>query len=805
MKILANDKTIEVSDYEDDQSILNKYSMKIPDSLPSYFKIVAKTKNKYEIDSILLLLSVPIEDLRRNMSFLLSNYPNLDTRTVVMLWSKVTGDTTPDSLMLIDSHLSTPEKIKFAIKTYEETVANERESIKEKLAQQKELFEELDDSESVEQDPFILEQTTITMTLDIPNGESLLDIFDILDVSKDIPFILLEYEGRQYYKIYRHIVPPDTWLDFVPYKNGIYFKVLHDKESKIRSKISIDKLFSDGVWGPDNSISLDISITGVVDEEKIKEKLFKALGNRIEYSQLNTTQSFVKGFYDIRNFSLNRAIFADMILNDKLVSYFFFTNEKNKSILRKQGFTIYYLYGEKTISKAMTISFNILQSGDESTIEVKLSRAKNIDSVEKFRNLFSKILGYYDIKKDGIIAEYEDVIPDFMELANVHVKRDKEKESKKTGERALKLRQAKPDMFVSQYPDQCQQESQPYIVNPDDKERLLEQLGDPHKLMEYQGDTYACEPRLKSDTSQRHVWPGLQPNKLSNRDVYPYLPCCFKRDQYVRKKSALNDYLASEGVSDEKKAAKGSYILSQLTFAKPGQYIYPPLYLKKMLSLCDFKKVMWQDRGYIIPIVRVGISLSHDSLLRCFATVFDEDFRNESDETSKAYAILQLRETLASSNFAVCKQELYDYTYEDISSYLLDQGSYIDSLLFINLLNTHYDCNSVVVLVDENANCSIEIPRHSQAYLLKEQDENKPMVVILKYARKDKLIPYTYELLGQISISGGKLISGIDYLFTNTKFKTLMTCASYEANNVYMITYDSISKEYSPNPQVCIN
>ena len=805
MKILVNDKQVQLYSYEEDIALLERYALLIPNSLPAYYRIIEKTKTDWKIEDIRERLDLPLDEIRSILPKLLTLYPSLDSRTIILLW--ILGHEIPpiENLTALDPGLSSTDKVKRLLRDYEEYVTKERESIKEKLARRKNIFQELDKFDSVEQEPFILEKTTLTLTITLPNGESLLDTFDALESNKDIPFILLYIEGKSYYKIYRHIPPPAIWIDFVPPKDGLYFKVLHDKDSKIRSKMSLNKLYSDAVWYPNNILSLELSITGTVTVDQITAKILNSFGNRMTIDVLDTKQSFVRGFYDIRGFSLNRAIFTDMIMNDDIVSYFFFTDERRKSALKKHSYTIYYLPGEKVVSKAMSIALNIVAVGDDVTIEVRVSRAKNEDAVEKFRALFSKILGLYDIRKNNVIAEYEEVIPKFMKIANVFIKKTEIKETKKTGKRAIRLRQLRPDIFISQYPDKCQQDSQPYIVALEDKDKVLKQLkNDEHKIMEYEGDIYACAPREKTDSDGRHRWPGLQPNKLANKSRFPYLPCCFKIDQYQRKTSALNKYLSSEEgvVEEDKKKDKRSYILAQTTFAKPGQFIFPPLYVRKTIELCDFPKVKWGDRT-ILPILRLGVDLGPDSFLRCFLTAFDEEFRNTDEDMVKRFTVVQLREVLSKRDFSICKQELYDYTSDEISSYLLDENSYVDSLLFVTLLSTHFNCNTIVISVDENANCQIEIPRHSQAYLMKDYDENKPMVIIMKYAKKDKIIPYVYELLVNATIANGKFISDIDYVFTHPALISLLICAMYETNDVHIISYDSAAKEYTHPPQNC--
>lgn len=100
------------------------------------------------------------------------------------------------------------------------------------------------------------------------------------------------------------------------------------------------------------------------------------------------------------------------------------------------------------------------------------------------------------------------------------------------------LRLTVPELFVTDYPRKCLH--LPRIASED------EQV--PKMLFPVKGEPtppryYAC------DHHSQAVHPGLRENPLANRDVFPYIPCCYISDQRARVNSDYNRYFNGAGDS----------------------------------------------------------------------------------------------------------------------------------------------------------------------------------------------------------------------------------------------------------------
>ena len=92
--------------------------------------------------------------------------------------------------------------------------------------------------------PFILEETIEDTFLNLPNNESIYDIFNAFSVSEDLPFfVLFDKKGRSFYKIYQNIIPPDEWINLIPpnYETSLSDRRLEEEENFIfNSPPSVD-------------------------------------------------------------------------------------------------------------------------------------------------------------------------------------------------------------------------------------------------------------------------------------------------------------------------------------------------------------------------------------------------------------------------------------------------------------------------------------------------------------------------------------------------------------------------------------
>ena len=841
MRITINDVPYDVYEYDDDTTILERYAMSQEDSSSSFYRIVNKD---FIIENGVSLEVGDVRDEIKNISeeelrdpFVIENilisYPGLKRKDIGALWiiqnytiekDKVKETIETDALKSLDRiAFLTSAKAANTTLDFIKRVKKERTLVFERTKMEKRIFEALAKQKTtLTSSPFSLEEVTTQSIFGVPNGESLLDVFDALDVSRNIPFILLAHKKKVYYKVYRHIIPPQNWVDFVPPVEGLYFKVLNTPQNKLSSRqIILDNLYSNGVWLADGRVELDFKVRS--NEDDVKNILFDAIGDRLVYDVVATRQTGIKGTFIVTDINFDRVVFADLVATNEYFKYFLFFNEKNKTVISKPRFYVYYAQNQQGIisnSLALTITPQIVE-GKPSVI-VRISHANNIQQASSARLITLKLFSLYLQEYDRIVGIYSNLIENFDVTAGK--KKQQKKEDKKTGPRAAALRKIHPEMFGSRYPDQCQKERQPYVLkDEEDALQRAEELGDPHKIMLFEGTWYACEPREpyldpkgNKDKDDKHIFPGLKENKPKTKDTdydkefkrkHPDLPCCFTQDQYEKKASRLRKYRAAQEEKERveldapERDVGGGYIVGANRRLQPGRFGELPFNWEKLLHHLGIEKVT-RGKQTLYPILRYGVVASPASIIHCLERAFNPRYSSLTT-FEKRDLVKNVREEMAERNLNIGRQELYDYTETDIRTMLLNDDEYLAPESFVSILQQYYDCNIFIYILDEkHVNGDIVIPRSSQAHLSRDIDELKKTVFIIKYETDTDDYPYQSEIFCHLDVKNGKT-RGVNFVFENSPIVKMAVKLFYDANEVFVVSTDGY-EPYRPVPEISL-
>ncbi len=645
---------------------------------------------------------------------------------------------------------------------------------------------------------FKLEEITSLYVLDIPIGISLEDIFDAMDVTENIPFILLSYKGKNWYKIYQHITPADEWLNYTPFVDGLYFKILSVPYEKLSSREHPDFFYSNGVWLETNHIEITFDVKTGVGETIIREKFFSSLSNRINYKILQEKQLGIRGKFSIESemVPLNKAIFADMISNNPIFKYFLFLNERNKTVINKPRFFLYYKPNQTgIIAKAITII--VTTHVDEEIgqwIDIRISRAQNYQQANAFRMIFSKLLGLYHDESQNIINIYQNLLSGAKNLLAKYIKilKAKKRPDLKSGKRLRELKAKRSGIFQANYSSTCQPRShQPYLISKQEAKEIQNKYGE-HKVMEFidpittKTDYYACEPREVYDEDRRYIWPGLQRNtKMKNKNIVPFVPCCFTDDQYLKESSLLFKQLRKTKAEKEVAVGTTGYILAPSKLVPSGRFGELPVNLSFIVKNAGYEEIEIGKQS-VIPVFRFGVISAPDSFLHCLEKVFNPRYSSLNDE-KKIQQVIDIRKFLSETNFAVAKQELYDYTDKNIQNILLENNTYIDPRLFIRLVEVYYKCNIFIYQIDNNnPDGTVVTPRFSQAYLRQKIDQTRPTVFIVKNATFGDY-PFQCELVVKYNPKK-KIAKRFSYMFEDDAFVDEVIRIFQETDRVSIIT-----------------
>ena len=555
---------------------------------------------------------------------------------------------------------------------------------------------------------FELETHKFNLILDMKNI-SILDIFNSIRLSEDIPFAYC----NNFYKILKTINTEEEWSYDLEDILILKFK-LSEKNNNI--------IYEDILINIENKkvliyVVYDIKKSNII-ESKFIEKIVDCFDiENIKIEKIEDRK--ISGPYYITNQHFNNYIMSDLILNNELFSTFLSTNE-SKNATRKKFFLYLNTFKTGLISASITykdiekIDFKKqLKNKDKNLFKIGTSlirvqvRSNDLNNIKQFQRIFSKFISLYNQKYKEIENYYKMFFKDFNKVdKKIQIKEKKEK-----------LTDIVPELFLKKYSRSCT--TAPTIVSDEEYETKYKK----YKKMIFPKESdisteqrnYICIP--KKDSKKNQIYPGLQKNKLSNKDKFPFVPCCYVKDQSTNAGSNYRKYFFNE--EKVKKNIIQQDLLVTNKFAPLNGFAKLPENTLKLFNNLDYDK----DYEYI----RLGVHKNCNSLINCILNVFgDEDIKNLNSDKDALFAYMYtLREKMATDEYAnLCKQELYDYSIEEIKSEIKNNNIYFDPKKYIRILEYMFNCNIYIFSRLEKDNDKLIVPRHIQTYY-KNQNDNK--------------------------------------------------------------------------------
>ncbi len=858
MNIIVNNTPIDVSNFDNEETILAKYAIEVDEyALPEYFYI--RTKDfllKPDVHIKVKDIRGELEDLTEEQFFqkmvdIKERYQNMSRFNITLLFLSKYSDVVlthmlrgdPElmrQLMDIDTGFFSSGATVDAVAKYKIKVQREREKISKTLENRMRINKTLRRAPELDARPFKPEGISIEIPVELANDNTLLGIFDMIESSKKVPYVVLLHQGKTWVKTYRNICPHDDWVDKTKkictvnpdgtaYPDGITFWVLNSPTAQLPDAKDTAKFYSMGTWNLQNKIEISVDAKKT-QKDIIKNNFLSSLGDRVEYTLLPEKELKIKGTFIVSDIIFNRMVFSDMIMNNKTLAYFFFMGEKGKPVSRKKRYWIYYSPNQ-TGDKDQSLTITITPESDEILgywIEVRIGRAKTLQEVDSFIQVFSSILGLYKKNQDRVIADYAEILgkQEAKKLFDEYIKGQTEKKiDKKTGKRLKDLKLAKPDMVRSNYT--CQKSRQPYFIGTKKKaDKIMDRLGKlgKYKIIEYpyrSGEYYACEPREAED-KDNNIFPGLAANNDDGTKTdYPLIPCCFNNNNYKKEtKSAVPSPLmlylskaeeleesgikdmrnihleASKAALDVKKSGSKDFFrpLDSKKILNMGRYGIIPYYIQEIAKRSGYINIKYYDKN-TLPLLTYGVLHSPDSFIHCLERAFNHNY-DKLDIKEKLARVEKIRKRWAKMDFSIAKQELYDCSDKDIADLLNMEEKYIDPSIFVSLASEYYRCNIFLYEINsEHPHGCVVIPRFSQAYLLKDISEVQRTVFIVRRAVKNYSYPYQCEIIVEIKESNYK--REFNPIFENNPLIEEAAKVLNNSNSVHIVTPEG-AFYYSP-------
>lgn len=300
---------------------------------------------------------------------------------------------------------------------------------------------------------FHIEYVDFTLTLDIKDI-STLELFNSTKVDYYVPYITT----NNFFKILKDFVPPTEWIKLTD--DNITMKIY--KKDKLISENLKDEDFSTAVILTDSKyikakITVDSKKDNVSKDGFVNR--FLTSFNSPDVKIKETTESKVVGVFYFPLLSLDKYVFSDLVLNNDIFRSLLSIDEHDKATKKKSGLYLTFKHPSTGVVTA-TLSEKTKRKNDpafkdeehfnpeffpvnQNFIRVRVLKADNKKSVEKFKELLGKLLILYDEKYNEIVSFYRKFIPDF---GTVEVEQEEQKSIS-----SLKQSEIAPEIFIKNF------------------------------------------------------------------------------------------------------------------------------------------------------------------------------------------------------------------------------------------------------------------------------------------------------------------------------------------------------------------
>lgn len=594
------------------------------------------------------------------------------------------------SLELINEKFSIEEiwkNRKEIISSLKRRVLENRRDTEEKL---KEFarFDKVKKGDIIHSD-FRVEKLAFAFELKGFEHHNLLEIFNDIVLTEHVPFASCE----TFFKILREKVPLKEWaiesdaITLRLHQNKIsnsnpddYTLVLVNIENDnvmVRLQLNINK----------NSIDEARAMTNIVD-------IFAT--NRLTID--NIKQNFISGVFYIANQRMNNYVFSDLVMNNTLFSNILVINENLKTSKKKTGLFVHFnllSVGNVTanITEKIVTRSDYYQSNmnrDQFAIgtyyvRVKITRTDSVQTSLKFMEMICKLFSIYNEEYASIVKIYREFIPSF---AREEIKPTqpiiKEKEQN--------LRDIAPEIFHANYSRKCIYK--PTMISEED----LDQYKNKH-VIKFPKDDKVTQPRYYVCNHDKHKYVGLRDNPFDNKNRFPYIPCCYIKNQELIKGSEFRQYYFNEEPIEREVKQQHLFVTDKFVF--DGMFGKLPRDLNTLFSSFS------TDMKYVY--LRKGVKRTPSSFLQCVMEVLGLSRKNIDK-------VLEERYKMSNENFAAsCRQEMYDRTVPEIMNEIINADAYMSPRKYIHGLETYFDCN-IFLFTRDSVNGELCVPDHIQAY-----------------------------------------------------------------------------------------
>lgn len=563
------------------------------------------------------------------------------------------------------------------------------------------LFKKFEDIKGVNYSKFELEKIEYTIEVKLYNVTSILEIFNLIILNDNIPFAAC----NNFYKVLKDFIPPIKWKNLfdksksykdqfrnIDRQKNIILKILNEKKVKNIDTYTQILINIKEIENENCKININLKYNKYnISKEKIKKNIL-SIFEKAEI--IDEKDNSLNGLFYIPLQSLNKEVMLELIMNDPLFSSLLVVNEMFIGSTDRASIHIYF---ENTIIGKVTFKITLQKIDDKNNIlnklnkklypvnssylRIKITKAGDLNKVELFQNLLSKLITIYNDKCNEIINKY--INEYYVDIGNCEDKFE------------YIENEYEPELFPTGYKSICQKPVRPSIISEEEAKIAIEEGKNVLKFPKE--ETHGISPKYficNNPERPKFVNPGLFVNTLENKDKFPYLPCCYKAIQ-TDKPEYLN-YYGDREIEIEKISKKGAQdVYKTRKIMEPGSHGILPTNINKLFFLSDENALYF----------RQGVLRDKNSFINCVLN---------SLQLKKSPEKLRKKEFIKPEYISSCKQEMYDYTEEEIIKLIINNDVYFDPKLFIHILELYFNCN--IFLFSYENNGKLILPRHTKGY-----------------------------------------------------------------------------------------
>jgi len=637
--------------------------------------------------------------------------------------------------------------------------------------------------------PTILDKNNRPRAVTVDDG---LDIFDKIAVSKYIPFAkYIDGTGHPLYRLYvgdKIENEPNYNLTVIPNNESLEHNTIYlnlwlgnpDRDATYTLKNSPQEAFFIVEYDLiNNHLTIKSWINAnqkkhLVHDEHIAFQRVQSAFTNIDLGE--GTEIKVGGNFNlygevndnvINDITFDETSFVDMVLLRNIMNVYLYIEENTNAFAFKKRLDVHYRSSFSDIMESTTdiTEANIVNSASVSLtiiprittedtvyvvnginrvaprgmhyLHVNITQAESREVVGKFINIFRLLMKYYFANRAPV---YEDYLHRLPQIAILSVEANQPKRTHlsevtmgavnttqyaKNNDKITALKEKAGDLYIEKMATKCQKNAQPLIIDESEVEAWQNKLvfGRPRQILRFPRENsrwiFVCD----SDSTP---YIGVKKNDLSNRDKYPYVPCCYVKDQSNNKKYL--GYL--NGVIPEiNTGAKASKTINTFKMLSPNRTAAIPPSIESILR---------QYAPDAVAMRRYGVPYGTNSLIHCICVAIDDPnyLERMKDDDALTDYVNDIRTSISGKiNLLVLKQEMYDYSVEEILTLLDDNDIFLDPYIFFRALEEAYKINLYVFKSPRSGKeidtGEIEIPRYKifHSHLLRPE---RPTVIIIK-------------------------------------------------------------------------